>query len=73
MAFTITKENRPIKNGIEIIQKLAYKGEVIAIFGPDSKETPEDYIKTRGYMAEHRRRWNNGDYCNWSEDIRVQV
>lgn len=34
--------------------------------------SPEQYVKTYGYMAEHRRQWNNGNKINWSENIRVE-
>lgn len=73
MTFTVINDERPGKTGPIPLKRLLYKGEGIANFTPDSEyfDNIEGYLKVYGYMAEHRRRWNNGDRCNWSEDLRV--
>jgi hypothetical protein len=32
-----------------------------------------EYVKTYGYMAEHRRQWLNGNKINWSDDLYIDV
>jgi hypothetical protein len=88
--FSFVDDSRKVKDGVELITRVCYKGECIAViakrFEPSEKGkknnkiaidfehiAPEEYVQTYGYMAEHRRRWNNGDRVNWSEDLRVQV
>jgi hypothetical protein len=61
------------------IYRIHYKKECIAFFR-ESDVTPEktfevlanEYVATYGYMAEHRRQWNNGNRINWSEKIKVK-
>lgn len=59
-----------IVKGFEPSEKGKLKGKKAETY---KHTTPEEYLRTYGYMAEHRRQWNLGNRIDWSEDIRVHA
>ena len=62
------------------VYRVFYKDECIARIDSRNQKAgfvfqdlADEYIRIYGYMAEYRRRWNNGNRVNWSEDLRVVV
>lgn len=39
----------------------------------DDYMSPKQHVAVFGYMAEHRRQWNNGNKINWTEELRVDI
>lgn len=69
---------------IEAVLRVTYKGESIARFQGRGEECDLyaealEHIKTHGYLAEWRRRWNLKQYepdtnwVQWTEELRVEV
>lgn len=64
------------ENLIIKIVRLYYKNEYIARFDETNTkgnllDGMYDYIRVYGYMAEFRRRRNNGEDIGWSDDLFV--
>lgn len=68
----------------EAVLRLTYKGEAIAKWQGcgedcDLMALAHEHIKTYGYLAEWRRRWNlkqyepNTNWVQWDESLRVEV
>lgn len=70
------------------VLRLSYKGVCIAKWTGGEEDKPwidtlpkraEEYIKTHGYLAEWRRRWNlqmfeeGTNWVQWDESLRVDI
>ncbi|GAB3644893.1 hypothetical protein [Ramlibacter alkalitolerans] len=78
--FAYVPDTRLVAGKSVPVLLVTFKGEAIALFSEANRqagdvrtlrERADDYVGTYGYLAEWRRRWNNGDRCNWSEALRV--
>lgn len=59
----------------EFTVRVLYKDECVAVVRGDDTvmEQAVSHVNTYGYMAEHRRNWNNGNRVNWTDNIFVDV